>query len=364
MATTTKEKAARHDAGRPKRIIVSNEPTGAQNNGQAENSSNGSNGQHEREESVFKIEHYGKGQRYTRILNRTLRHRKLCRKPHPMVVIGYALSKGRTYQVRSSELRKEFGWGEQATRTVMRDLVEDGFALLLEERDEHGHIRGRRWVIRESPSIRWPAKFGATETRVAGALARPRHNTNKDHKTKHLIRRGKTSESSGPIFEERIFEEGYKDKGKPKDIPSQLQEQTAVRLAHVAANLRAAWGERPINQHLKWPQYALWCKSMNGRPTDKGFWTWLSKQKSCWRNRVRSDADEAGFVLDGNLRRFYPAAEANMMAAGDTGLINRFQRSVRRNGKVTLEQSTYAKAEAQHRPPPGQPQVGRAGPKR
>jgi len=48
----------------------------------------------------------------------------------------------------------------------------------------------------------------------------------------------------------------------------------------------------PGRDHIKWQEYAAYCRSKPnkhgepGQPTEKGFWTWLSKQKPQWRNRV------------------------------------------------------------------------------
>lgn len=118
------------------------------------------------------------------------------------------------------------------------------------------------------------------------------------------------------------LEEGYQDQDQPQARKDQIA-------SSAAQNLRQAWGNKPVQQHKKWPEFALYCKRMSGKPTEKGFWTWLSKQKRCWRDRVRSDTDEAGYVLN---KKFYGAAEANMMAAANSAL--RFRQAVRRNGKI------------------------------
>jgi hypothetical protein len=88
---------------------------------------------------------------------------------------------------------------------------------------------------------------------------------------------------------------------------------------------------QPAQNHVKWPEYVAWCRSKGGQPTEKGFWTWLSKQAPQWRNKVRTDFDEEGYVLDG---KFLPAHEANALATKNPDLLTRFQRAVKRDGKI------------------------------
>jgi hypothetical protein len=96
---------------------------------------------------------------------------------------------------------------------------------------------------------------------------------------------------------------------------------------------------QPAQNHVKWPEFAAWCRiegakrSKGGQPTEKGFWTWLSKQAPQWRNKVRTDFDEEGYVLDG---KFLPAHEANALATKNPDLLTRFQRAVKRDGKIQL----------------------------
>jgi hypothetical protein len=147
-------------------------PESEQTQVQSRNGQQSGNGSkpHESEQSVFKIERYGKGQSYTRILNETLRNKQLCRVAHPLVVLAYALSKGRTWKLHSWQLRKEFGWGRLATRTVMRQLVEADFARLLIKRGNRGRVEGQLWEIRESPLVPWPPESDSPR----GRLTEPR----------------------------------------------------------------------------------------------------------------------------------------------------------------------------------------------
>lgn len=164
--------------------------------GEAQTSNGGT--PQDNEQSIFKIERYGKGQAFTSILNETLRNKRLCREAHPLVALAYALSKGGTWQLRSSQLRKEFGWGEQATRTVMHRLADEGFALLLKGGGGYGKACGQRWLLRESPSIPWPAKFETRatpvsktfETRTIRASTYPRPTERKTLSNKRRVTRG------------------------------------------------------------------------------------------------------------------------------------------------------------------------------
>jgi hypothetical protein len=96
---------------------------------------------------------------------------------------------------------------------------------------------------------------------------------------------------------------------------------------------------QPAQNHVKWPEFAAYCRSKlgrdgrPGRPTEKGFWTWLSKQKSQWRNKVRTNGEVTGYVLDG---KFFTTEVANQMGRDDPNLIAKFRRAVKRNGKIKI----------------------------
>jgi hypothetical protein len=79
-------------------------------------------------------------------------------------------------------------------------------------------------------------------------------------------------------------------------------------------------------KHIKWPEYATWCESQkgklakggrvhDGRPTEKGFSTWLSGQKPEWRNK-QSQVD--GYELDG---KFLTPVEAREIALANPKLL-------------------------------------------
>jgi Helix-turn-helix domain len=92
--------------------------------------------------------------------------------------------------------------------------------------------------------------------------------------------------------------------------------------------------------HHKWPEFDAYCRSRRdkrgqpGQPTEKGFWTWLSKQNEYWRNKVRQNFDgEEGYELDG---KFYTADEANRMAEKNPELSLKFRKAIKRDGKIQI----------------------------
>jgi hypothetical protein len=88
----------------------------------------------------------------------------------------------------------------------------------------------------------------------------------------------------------------------------------------------------PARDHRKWLEFAAWCHSKGGTPSEKGFWSWLCKQKPQWRNKIRQNpAGEEGYDLDG---KFYPADEANRMAEKNSELALKFRKAIKRNGKI------------------------------
>jgi hypothetical protein len=100
---------------------------------------------------------------------------------------------------------------------------------------------------------------------------------------------------------------------------------------------------QPAQNHVKWPEFAAWCRSegaktgKGGNPTEAGFWKWLCGQKPQWRNRVRKEFDEEGYELNG---KFYTRAEANELAAKNPELLSesKFREAVKRGDKFQIVQ--------------------------
>jgi hypothetical protein len=88
---------------------------------------------------------------------------------------------------------------------------------------------------------------------------------------------------------------------------------------------------QPAQNHVKWPEFAAWCRSKGGQPREDGFWKWMCGQKPQWRDKRRPDFDEQGFLLDG---KFFPQHEAIAMMVKNPELHTRFKRAIKRDGKV------------------------------
>ena len=85
--------------------------------------------------------------------------------------------------------------------------------------------------------------------------------------------------------------------------------------------------------HVKWPEYAQWCRSKSGTPTETGFWTWLGKQRPQWKNKVKTPSWEPGYVFNG---KFLPNDEAIALGEKDPSIIVKLRPAKRENGKTIL----------------------------
>ena len=84
--------------------------------------------------------------------------------------------------------------------------------------------------------------------------------------------------------------------------------------------------------HIKFREFASWCEKKDGTPTEAGFWKWMRGQKPQWRNKPQpAPEEENGYVLDG---KFYTNEAANRLGMANADLVTKFQRAVKRNGKV------------------------------
>jgi helix-turn-helix protein len=93
---------------------------------------------------------------------------------------------------------------------------------------------------------------------------------------------------------------------------------------------------QPVQNHVKWPEFAAWCRSKGGTPSENGFWKWLLGQKPQWRNRVKQVVEEPGYVLDG---QFLTAEEANRRGVESPALLTRFRKAVKRGGKIIVDET-------------------------
>jgi hypothetical protein len=90
---------------------------------------------------------------------------------------------------------------------------------------------------------------------------------------------------------------------------------------------------QPIQHHVKFPEFAAWCRSQGGAPTEEGFKTWLIKQKPQWRSNVKGTFNNIGYELDG---KFLTAEEANRMGRENPELLTQFRKAVKRNSKIQI----------------------------
>lgn len=105
--------------------------------------------------------------------------------------------------------------------------------------------------------------------------------------------------------------------GNPKSVSSFLE----------------GYQNQPIQNHVKWPEFAAWCRKKGGTPTEPGFSKWLCGQKPQWRNKVKKMFDEPGYELDG---KFFTSDEANRLGRENPDLLTRFRQAIRRDGKIEM----------------------------
>jgi molybdenum-dependent DNA-binding transcriptional regulator ModE len=90
----------------------------------------------------------------------------------------------------------------------------------------------------------------------------------------------------------------------------------------------------PAREHPKWPEFAAWCRTKDGTPSEKGFQSWLRKQKPQWRDKVRQNFDgEEGYELDG---KFYSADVANRMVEKNSELALKFRQATKRGDAIQV----------------------------
>jgi len=95
--------------------------------------------------------------------------------------------------------------------------------------------------------------------------------------------------------------------------------------------------QNPVaRDHVKWPEFAGWCRSKGGTPTETGFWKWLRGQKPQWRNKVNKAFDETGYEHNG---KFLRSDEANRLGRENPDLLTKFRKAVKRDGKIEIIRS-------------------------
>ena len=153
---------------------------------------------------------------------------------------------------------------------------------------------------------------------------------------KAAAKRGISGGKSAPNNDNDITKNKYHDASKA------LGNSTSLAPANGSPKSVSSFFEgyqnqnQPVQNHVKWPEYAAWCRSKGGKPTEKGFWTWLGKQKPQWRNKVKKAFDETGYELNG---KFLTSDEANRLGRENPDCLTKFRKAVRRDGKIEIIRS-------------------------
>jgi hypothetical protein len=148
-------------------------------------------------------------------------------------------------------------------------------------------------------------------------------------------KRGISGGKSAPNNDTDITTKKYHDAriALGNSIPAVLDDTSAALVS--SFSLGDQNQNQPLQSDVKWPEFAAWCRSKGGRPTEPGFWKWLSGQKPQWRNKVKKTFDESGYELDG---QFLTVDEANQRGAANPELIVKFRKAVKRDGKIQIVQ--------------------------
>jgi hypothetical protein len=112
-------------------------------------------------------------------------------------------------------------------------------------------------------------------------------------------------------------------------IPSTLDNRNAQSVS----SLSLGYQNQPPQTHAKWPEFAAWCRSKGGTPTETGFWKWLRGQKPQWRNKIKKAFDETGYEFNG---KFLRSDEANRLGRENPDSLTKFRKAVRRDGKIEI----------------------------
>ena len=142
-----KEKAPRHGAVEPNRIIVSSEPTGSPNNGQARNEQ-----RQIRPGAIIKVIRYGDTP-FMQVSQATVRDNRLSFGARGL--LAYLLSQPQGWQPLSWHIKQETGRSEYELRGYMKELRKYGYARLLNS------AKGYKWEFCEFPNQAWLASAKA-----------------------------------------------------------------------------------------------------------------------------------------------------------------------------------------------------------
>jgi hypothetical protein len=218
--------------------------------------------------------------------------------------------------------RIAFTWGmdrETVRRQIEKLLVR---RMIYRTKKRYGST-GQVKVYR-LPKITWESSGKSTRLQNEQSGDKAGH--------KRSISGGKSAPNNG-MMEQRTKNH---DKGRavgnsiPSDLVNRIPESVFGFGTHQHQN-------QPAQSHVKWPEFAAWCRKQRdrrgqpGQPTEAGFWKWLRGQKLQWRNRVKQTPEESGYTLDG---KFFTDEQANQMGRENSELLTKFRRAVRRGSKI------------------------------
>jgi hypothetical protein len=267
--------------------------------------------------------------------------------PVALGILSYVFSRPPTWDISAKQLQQRFDGHRRLIRKALKQLQQAGWMALAQLRSADGtRACGRMWFARRSLDEPWPESFMTKDLNLLRVRILKPGNSLKDHKRDfqlpvslnntdkkpplrkndhaHAQARGKRKVSASSHTDSFLGFEDY-----------QYQDKLAAQnKAHIAQSLQRNWGEHPLAAHPKWPEFSTWCRRQRGKPTEKGFWTWLAGQPRYWRDKIKPPDEIPGYSLDG---KFYDAAAAAELFASDPDkYLDRFRPAVKRNGKVEL----------------------------
>jgi hypothetical protein len=230
---------------------------------------------------------------------------------------AYLLSKPPHWQVRFADLVKHARDRAYSVRSALDELRSARYAVLRPLKNDRGLFCGSCWTIYELPKrSKKPngddgfPNLRKTESPRNGVSEKPNPSNND------------LSSNNEPVSDNKLRGIGACDSSLANG-----KGDASIKLSAVFSG--------PYQNHIKYREFAAYCRSKDGTPTEKGFWTWLAKQKPQRRDRVKEVSEEHGYVLNG---RFFKPEEATQHGKDNPDQIVKFRRAIRRNGKVQISE--------------------------
>jgi hypothetical protein len=293
--------------------------------------------------TIVKLAWPGKGQYVTKIPDAILRNKQLVGLPGWIICL--ALSMPRNWKLRSKWLCNEFDLPRKAVRAAMKRAAQAGYVKLKTVRK--GQRFDRFWLVRASPELPWPGecKKGSSQGVVSEPFRKGHYKVDVDDSHQHKSVSDKGAEpGTKPTNQPSsfLFVGSHQNQQSLTTAQAPARVAPVARVTFVAAQpAHQAWGDRPIQDHPKFPEFAAWCRHQRdkhgrpGTPTEKGFWTWLARQAPQWRNKVKRDFEAEGCVLNG---QFLTNDQATQLALHNPDLLDQgsFRKAIKRDGAIII----------------------------